>query len=200
MTTRREFIKKSAILAAGTLIIPDRFSINIKSTPRVIVLGAGLSGLSAAYALSKKDFKVTILEARNRIGGRVFSHKIDKEDNLIVELGGEWVGASHERIGELCKEFGLELQNNQFDTHLTYAGKYYPYSKWDYTPEWQTKYSSLIDGYSKLTESEKIELDKIDWWRYLMNNGIPERDLEIKELFDSTDFGESARHFSAFSA
>jgi monoamine oxidase len=76
-----------------------------------------------------------VLEARNRIGGRVFSFEIDKNEKLVVELGAEWVGASHTRIQELCKEFGLELQNNQFDTHLIYSGHYYPKDKWDYSAE-----------------------------------------------------------------
>ena len=51
--------------------------------------------------------------------------------NLVVELGAEWVGNSHTRIRELCGQFGLELFNNQFETHLVYKGKYYyVYSLW----------------------------------------------------------------------
>src|SRR5437870_3281275 len=109
MTTRRDFLKQSAILAAGALILPDAFNINLNNKPKIVVIGAGFSGLSAAYKLTQRGFEVTVLEARNRIGGRVFSHVIDKDDNLVVELGGEWVGNSHTRIQELCNEFHLEL-------------------------------------------------------------------------------------------
>lgn len=40
----------------------------------------------------------------------------------------------------------------------------------------------------------------MDWWRFLVNNGIDERDLQIRDLLDSTDFGESIRHVSAYAA
>ena len=42
-----------------------------------IVIGAGLSGLAAAYALAKEGWKVTVLDARDRIGGRVFTHRFE---------------------------------------------------------------------------------------------------------------------------
>jgi monoamine oxidase len=57
-----------------------------------IVIGAGLAGLAAAYKLTKKNWKVTVLEARNRVGGRVFTFKFHEAPGLYCELGGEWVG------------------------------------------------------------------------------------------------------------
>ena len=144
MTTRRDFLKKSAVLAAGALILPDAFNINLNNKPKIVVIGAGFSGLSAAYKLTQKGFEVTVLEVRNRIGGRVFSHVIDKDDNLVVELGGEWVGNSHTRIQELCNEFHLELMNNQFDTHLLFAGQYSPKGDWSYSTEWKNKFKDHI--------------------------------------------------------
>jgi monoamine oxidase len=51
-----------------------------------------------------------------------------------------------------------------------------------------------------MNTADKKELDKIDWWRYLVNNGCDGRDLDLRELLDSTDFGESIRHVSAFAA
>ncbi len=119
---------------------------------------------------------------------------------MVIELGGEWVGNSHTRMKELCEEFHLELQNNQFDTHLIYKGKYSPAGKWDYSEAWKTKFQSLIDNFHKLSEAEKTALDKTDWWRYLVQNGCNGKDLDLRELLDSTDFGESIRHVSAFSA
>jgi monoamine oxidase len=54
--------------------------------------------------------------------------------------------------------------------------------------------------YKKLTDAGAKKLDKIDWWRHLVNNGCDGKDLELKELIDSTDFGESLRHVSAYAA
>ncbi len=198
MTTRRDFLKTSALLAAGAMILPGTFNINLKPKPRVIIIGAGFAGLAAAYKLKQKDFDVTILEARNRIGGRVFSYEIDKAEKLVIELGGEWIGDSHTRIKELCAELGLTLQNNQLDTHLIFAGQYYPKGKWDYSAEWKEKYSKIMADYKNFTDEDKKRLDKTDWWRFLMSKGIGERDSQIKELFDSTDFGESIRQVSAY--
>jgi len=199
MTTRRTFIKQSTVAAAGLAIgLPVFGNAQTASKTKVIIIGAGFSGLAAAYRLHQKKVDFIVLESRNRIGGRVFSHQID--DDLVIELGGEWVGNSHERIQELCEEFKLELQNNQFDTHLIYKGKYTPAGKWDYSEKWNAKFEELLQNYPSLSEAEQIQLDKTDWWRYLVQQGCSGRDLDIRELLDSTDFGESIRHVSAFSA
>jgi monoamine oxidase len=200
MTTRRDFLKQSAIIAAGSVLLPNSFNIIAGSKPRVVILGAGFAGLAAGYRLGQRNFDVTVLEARNRIGGRVFSYEIDKNEKLVIELGAEWVGASHTRIHEMCREFGLELENNQFDTHLIYSGHYYPKGNWDYSAEWRKTFQTILNEYSQFTEEDKKKLDKMDWWRFLMNRGITDRDVDVRELFDSTDFGESIRHVSAYAA
>ena len=166
----------------------------------MIIIGAGFAGLSAALYLHKKKIDFIILEARNRIGGRVFSHTIDESENLVVELGAEWVGNSHTRLQNLCNEFGLELINNQFDTHLIYKEHYYKPNEWSYSDPWKEKFKTIIDNYSKLTQAQKIRIDKMDWWRYLVDHGCEGQDLDLRELLDSTDFGESIRHVSAFAA
>lgn len=201
MNSRREFIKQSALATGGVLVASSSFgNFFIGKKPKVIIIGAGFAGLSAAYYLHKKKIDFIILEARNRISGRVFSHTIDPKENLVIELGAEWVGNSHTRLQNLCNEFGLELQNNQFETHLIYQGKYYKNKEWDYSEEWKKKFQSIIDGYEKLTKADKVKLDKMDWWRFLVNNGCEGRDLDLRELLDSTDFGETIRSVSAFAA
>jgi monoamine oxidase len=74
----------------------------------VIVIGAGLAGLSAAYDLHRAGWRVTVLEARDRVGGRV--HSMRKfSDGLVAEGGGEFIEASHTRMIALAKQFGLQL-------------------------------------------------------------------------------------------
>jgi monoamine oxidase len=200
MTSRRSFLKGSAIIAAGTLLNAQNASAFFISKPKhVLVIGAGFAGLAAANYLIKKGIKVTVLEARNRVGGRVFSYNIPGEE-LVVELGAEWVGDSHDRIKELCQEFKLELMNNQFETHLVYKGKYYSKGQWKYSEEWDKKWSNLLATYDKMTVAQKKQLDSYDWWRYLVNHGCDGQDLDLRELLDSTDFGESIRHVSAYAA
>jgi hypothetical protein len=63
-----------------------------------VVIGAGLAGLAAAYRLSQKNWKVTILEAADRIGGRVMTYHFDGAPGLNCELGGEWIGTDHKEL------------------------------------------------------------------------------------------------------
>jgi monoamine oxidase len=86
-----------------------------------IVIGAGLSGLAAARMLSKMNWKGTVLEARNRIDGRVWTHRFDHDGarHLYSELGGEWIGRGHKHTKELCEEFALEpLLPHAFISHF----------------------------------------------------------------------------------
>lgn len=73
----------------------------------VIVLGAGLAGLSAARDLAAGGADVLVLEARDRIGGRV--EQVRLPDGRTVQLGGEVVGRAHTAYLELARELGLEL-------------------------------------------------------------------------------------------
>ena len=77
----------------------------------VVVIGAGLAGLSAARALRAQGVDVIVLEARDRVGGRTLNHSIG--DGNVVEVGGQWVGPGQERVLSLIGELGLET----FDTY-----------------------------------------------------------------------------------
>ncbi len=73
----------------------------------LVVLGAGLSGLSAARDLVAGGADVLVLEARNRVGGRV--EQVTLDDGRIVQLGGEVIGNSHTAYQQLVAELGLTL-------------------------------------------------------------------------------------------
>jgi monoamine oxidase len=77
----------------------------------VVVVGAGLAGLVAARELSDAGASVVVLEARDRVGGRVLNHPIG--DGKVVEVGGQWVGPTQERVLALARSLGLET----FPTH-----------------------------------------------------------------------------------
>ena len=71
------------------------------------VVGAGLSGLSAARALADAGREVVVLEARERVGGRLLNATLG--DGVTVDLGGQWVGSDHGRVQRLAGELGIEI-------------------------------------------------------------------------------------------
>jgi monoamine oxidase len=202
MATRRHFLKQAAWLSAGSAMSLAASSVPWIRQQRdpVIVLGAGLAGLSAAYTLTQRGIPVLVLEAQQRLGGRVFSHRMDKRSDLVIEFGAEWVGYSHTELRALAERFALPLQNNQFNTHLIYGGHYAKPDDWDFSSDWNAKWEAILRDYKQLPDVEKEKLDQWSWWRYLVDHGCSGRDLDLRELIDSTDFGESIRHVSAFSA
>ncbi|MBK7812772.1 MAG: NAD(P)/FAD-dependent oxidoreductase [Saprospiraceae bacterium] len=200
---RRDFIIKSAIVGTGLLgsvnqVKASTFSRNLPKS--VIVIGAGFSGLAAALKLKELGTKVTVLESRNRIGGRVFSHKPESAQGQVIELGAEWVGESHERIKSLCTKFGLALDNNQFESDLTFNGSYSKSGQWDFSPAMNQFWEQKTAIWEKMSEKQKQKLDKMDWWRFLSTKNLTDQDMLLRELLDSTDFGESIRHTSAYAA
>lgn len=72
----------------------------------VLVIGAGYAGLTATYELRKAGKNVLLLEARDRVGGRVWTQRFD--DGSYVDLGGAWVGPTQDRLYTLAREFGVE--------------------------------------------------------------------------------------------
>ncbi|MFZ0407919.1 MAG: FAD-dependent oxidoreductase [Cyanobium sp.] len=79
----------------------------------VVVVGAGLSGLICARELRRQGLTVQLLEARERWGGRM--HAKTKASGLRLDLGGQWVGASHHRLMALLEEFGLRRYPTHYD-------------------------------------------------------------------------------------
>lgn len=95
---RRDLLKGGLAAFAAILLsdIPARaWALGATGAPRkVIVIGAGFAGLACAYELISAGYDGTILEARNRIGGRVLSFA-DMIPGRVIEGGGELVGQNH---------------------------------------------------------------------------------------------------------
>jgi monoamine oxidase len=74
---------------------------------RVVVVGAGFAGLAAAEALTDRGADVTVFEARDRVGGRVHSRRLD--NGAVVELGAEFVLPGYDLLRETAARLGLPL-------------------------------------------------------------------------------------------
>jgi monoamine oxidase len=92
----------------------------VNLTADVVVVGAGISGLTAARELQNAGLTVEVLEARNRVGGKVFT------SNLVgrpVDLGAHWLDARHVRVQAMAAEFGLSLERQSTEgRHVIVTG------------------------------------------------------------------------------
>ncbi|XP_053827200.1 amine oxidase [flavin-containing] B isoform X1 [Vidua macroura] len=101
----------------------------------VVVVGGGISGLSAAKLLTESGLNVVLLEANDRVGGRTFT--VRNKQVKYVDLGGAYVGPTQNRLLRLSKELGIETYKVNEVEHLIHhvKGKSYTF-KGPFPPMW----------------------------------------------------------------
>ena len=196
--TRRAFLAQAALAACGLPLYAQVKA--AKPTHSCIVVGAGFAGLTAAYRLTAAGWNVTVLEARNRTGGRAWSYRFPQAPELVCELGGEWIGNDHARILALAKELNVDLEPHTYRVWLLQHDQLHAPGAWNFSAESRAAWKRFMDKYKSSTEQEKRHLDDYDWWTWLGKIGITDDDRRIREIMDSTDYGESIRQVSAYVA
>ncbi len=96
MLNRKEFLEKMGLALAGVVVAPSVLSSctdkgNNNPTPKgdVIVIGAGMAGLGCAKKLKDSGYTVTVLEGRNRVGGRIFTDR--SLNGVPADMGASWI-------------------------------------------------------------------------------------------------------------
>ena len=117
--SRREFVAGTAAVAAVAAL--DACAPRVPSgvvTPRpdqggspVLIIGAGIAGLTAGYRLRQAGIPIRIIEAQNRIGGRMYSLRNFFADGQVCELGGELIDTNQTHIQSLAQELGIPLDD-----------------------------------------------------------------------------------------
>jgi monoamine oxidase len=121
---RRKFLQQSATMLVATAAAKPFSALSSQPSPsQVLVLGAGLAGLACAYELDQAGFDVTVLEARTRPGGRVFTERDPFADGLYAELGAEYVDAADEFCHRYCDKFGLTVKKAKLYDAIFVRGK-----------------------------------------------------------------------------
>lgn len=84
----------------------------------LLIIGAGLTGLTLAYLLKDLNIDIKIVEARKRIGGRILSE--DYHNNQPLELGATWLGNKHTHLNKLLKDLNIETFEQVIGSNVIY--------------------------------------------------------------------------------
>jgi monoamine oxidase len=138
MFTRRDFLSAAGAVGGSTAVFRAAVALGLlpaaaharpqigalRKPRKVLILGAGISGLTAAYELSRKGYEVQVLEASFRAGGRNMTLRhgdridetgfpqvcqFDKDPDLFFNAGPARIPGHHQHLLEYCKELGVEL-------------------------------------------------------------------------------------------
>ncbi|MBX3117707.1 MAG: FAD-dependent oxidoreductase [Fimbriimonadaceae bacterium] len=140
---------------------------------RIAVVGAGAAGLWTATLLQRAGLDVAVFEARNRVGGRLYTFE---DGELAFEAGGEWIDADHERCLQICQAYELEPE---------------PSHGWPGRVVYQGQWSNEVELWSDALEDE-LRLDAAA--HELIRNLEPEpwKNWQAEDL-DNTSLGDFVR-------
>jgi monoamine oxidase len=117
--SRRDVLAAGGAAAATLLMsnLPRRAFAQAQSGRRVVVIGGGFAGLACAYELKSAGYDVSVIEARDRVGGRVLTFT-DFVKDRVVEGGAELIGSNHPTWVAYAKKFGFEWLDMSEDADL----------------------------------------------------------------------------------
>ncbi|MDP2328603.1 MAG: NAD(P)/FAD-dependent oxidoreductase [Dehalococcoidia bacterium] len=135
---RRTFLARTAAVGAGLAAAAALPALRAEASDDtdgvhpVVIVGAGIAGLSAALTLADKGIAARVYEASDRIGGRMYSNTTSWADGQVSEWGGELIDTGHKTIQQLAQRFRLNLVDlpkseprGTEDTYYFFGG-YYP--------------------------------------------------------------------------
>ena len=207
--TRRGFLVGAAATAVAAAMgpLPAR-----AAAPRIVVVGAGLAGLTCAHQLVSSGVEVTVHEAGTRVGGRCWTRRGDFASGQIAEHGGELIDQSHTAIRQLAQSLGLDLDNllaaevNGTEQFNWMGGGPYTYEEAtsDMKEIWQQLHRDVsAAGYPTLFDSSTPrgrELDRmsiVDWIERYVPGGRRSRLGSLLEVAYTIEYGGEASEQSS---
>ena len=209
--TRRRFLRDTGAVATAAVAASSwgRLAPVARGATagRVVVVGAGLAGLTCAYRLKQAGISATVYEASTRLGGRCWTGKGDFSAGQIYEHGGELIDQGHTHIRQLAQELGLRLDNlhraeaNDTEPLYQFNGTPYTYAQAsdDLNGIYQklhrdlseASYPTLFDSYT----TRGFELDHmsiVDWIEESVPGGISSELGQLLEVAYVIEYGAEA--------
>jgi len=212
--TRRRFLRDSAAATAGVIVAgcqrtetpapPAAATPPAQAgpqTPRIVIVGAGMAGLNAAYKLKQSGLTATVFEGSNRTGGRMFTAKDLLGDGLTTELGGEFIDTNHVETLNLMTEFGLPRLDTRGTEAASLKAETYFINGRHYTHEQATRafvpiakrifadYDELGEVVNYQTEGGGSKLDKMSISQYLDSIKVTGWMRELIDVAYVTEYG-----------
>ncbi len=185
MTKRKSIFSRRAflryVLAAGSasmlpLALLKSTPVRAQSDSTIIVIGAGVAGLAAASYLQESGYEVLVLEARNRIGGRVWTNRT--LNNIPLDLGASWIhGIQDNPLTALADEAGIDRIETDYDSIATFDTDGTPLDDAAYTTA-EAHFEALLERLLALAE----ELDDDISLGAAIERVLPEFDLTEADL------------------
>lgn len=152
----------------------------------LIIIGAGISGLGAAYEAKKAGLSFIVLEARDRTGGRIHSHTFT--NGLTVELGAEWIGRTHTHLLKLCRELDIKLEPH------TYLEPRFIHKNGTE----DTRFDELMFCFEEIVSKMKYgSISPDETWYEHLRKSFSEEEMRKLSIVYSADFAEHLRYVSA---
>ena len=211
--TRRELLRDAGALAFGAAAL-GRFApaANAAVQSRVVVVGAGLAGLTAAYRLQQAGVNASVYEGSDRVGGRCWTIRDAFLDGQIAEHGGELIDQGHTALRQLAQQLGLQLDNllqseqNGAEPAYYFDGASYSFRQatLDLKAVWQklhsdvsaASYPTLFDSFTQ----RGYELDHmsiIDWINESVPGGIDSKLGQLLDIAYNIEYGAESSEQSS---
>jgi monoamine oxidase len=194
--TRRQLLGAGAGAAAAAAAARFAPAARAADSPRIVVVGAGLAGLSCAYRLKQAGHTAQVYDASDRVGGRCWTDRGSFASGQIVEHGGELIDQGHTAIRQLTQQLGLKLDNllaaerNGTEPSYYFDGRPYSYAEAtdDLKGIWQQLHSDVSAAsyptlYNLSTERGR-ELDNMSIAEYIDTYVPGGRSSKLGQLLD----------------
>lgn len=208
---RRELLRRGAALG-GVWALGASQRVRGAVSPRIVIVGAGLAGLTCAYRLKQAGYLARVFEASGRLGGRCWTGRGVFAQGQIYEHGGELIDQGHTQLRQLIQELGLTTDNllqaerNGTDPCYYFDGAPYSFAQAtdDLKPAWQKIHSDLSAAgfptlYNRFTQ-RGLELDHmsiLDWIEESIPGGTTSKLGQLLNVAYNIEYGAECSEQSA---